>query len=127
GSTINFNGTGSQTITAFNYDNLTSSSTGGRTLASSGTIGIASTFTPGSNTYTTTNSTIAYNGTTALPLPSGFATYYNLTVNNATGASLSGSVTVTATLSLASGTLAVGSNTLTLNGAVSSTGGGLSS
>ena len=49
GSTINFNGAGAQTIPAFNYNNLTSSSTGARTLAGAGTIGVAGTFTPGTN------------------------------------------------------------------------------
>jgi hypothetical protein len=62
GSTINFNGSASQTIPAFNYNNLTSSSSGGRTLASSGTIGVAGIFTPGSNSYTITGSTIDFNG-----------------------------------------------------------------
>ncbi|RYE00558.1 MAG: hypothetical protein EOP50_03580, partial [Sphingobacteriales bacterium] len=50
--TIEFNGGGGQTIPAFNYFNLTSSGSGARTLASSGTVGIASTFTPGGNSYT---------------------------------------------------------------------------
>ena len=59
---IEFNGSGSQTIPAFNYYYLVSSNSGARTLASSGTIGIASSFTPGSNSYTITNSTIEYNG-----------------------------------------------------------------
>src|SRR2546423_576503 len=62
GSTIYFNGSGAQTIPAFNYNNLTSSSSGTRTLANSGTIGIAGTFAPGTNTFTTTGSTIDFNG-----------------------------------------------------------------
>src|SRR5205823_4384750 len=64
GSTVDFNGSGAQTVTAFNYNHLTSSSTGARTLASSGTIGIAGTFTPGTNSYTITGSTIDFNGGT---------------------------------------------------------------
>ena len=48
-NTVDFNGSGSQTISAFNYFNLTSSNTGARVLANTGVIGIASVFTPGTN------------------------------------------------------------------------------
>jgi hypothetical protein len=61
GGIVGFTSTGAQTIPAYNYNDLTSSSTGGRTLAASGTIGVAGTFTPGTNTYTTTGSTVNYN------------------------------------------------------------------
>lgn len=84
GSTINFNGSGSQTIPAFAYNNLTSSNTGARTLANSGIIRIASVFTPGTNVYTITGSTVEYNGAAAQTLPSSFTTYNNLTLNNPT-------------------------------------------
>ncbi len=183
GSTINFNGAGAQTIPAFNYFNLTSSSTGGRTLANAGTIGIAGTFTPGTNAYTITGSTVDFNGTgaqgvaafnynnlttsgnrggAAITFASGnigvagvfnpaatnnsYVTtgntvifngaalqsipvfpYNGLTLNNAAGANLAGSVNVGGALTLTSGVLAVGTNTLTLNGAVSATGGSLTS
>ena len=87
GSTLNFNGAGAQTIPAFNYYNLTSSSTGARTLANSGTIRIAGVFTPGTNAYTITGSTIEYNGSAAQTLPPTFTTYNNLTLNNLTSIS----------------------------------------
>jgi autotransporter-associated beta strand protein len=61
GNTINYNGPDGQTIVAFNYNNL-SSTNNNRTLQSSGNIGIAGTFTPGTGTYTTTGSTVVYNG-----------------------------------------------------------------
>ena len=77
GSTVNFNGAGAQTIPAFGYNNLTSSSTGARTLASSGTVGVAGTFTPGTNAYTVTGSTVDFNGAGAQTIPA-FA-YNNLT------------------------------------------------
>ena len=80
-TTINYNGTGAQTVVAINYNNLTSSSTGARTLASSGTIGVAGTFTPGTNSYTTTGSTIDFNSGTGQSIPS--FTYNNLTVSGA--------------------------------------------
>ena len=53
-------------------------------LANSGVIGIFTTFTPGTHTYTITGSTVEYNSTTAdQALPSsGFNTYNNLTINN---------------------------------------------
>lgn len=63
GGAVNFKGSGDQTIKAINYFNLTSTSTGNRIMANSGTIGIASTFTPGTNAYTFTGSTVDYNGT----------------------------------------------------------------
>lgn len=69
GSTIDFNGLGAQTIPLFNYNNLTSSSTGERTLASSGTIGISGTFTPGTNSYTITGSTVDFNGSGTQIIP----------------------------------------------------------
>src|SRR5262249_11138763 len=62
GSTINYNGAGLQTIAGFNYNNLTSSSSGARVLASSGTIGVAGAFTPGANSYTVAGSTTSFNG-----------------------------------------------------------------
>ena len=77
GSTVNFNGSGAQTVPAFAYNNLTSSSTGARTLASSGTVGVAGAFTPGTNAYTVTGSTVSFNGSGAQTIPA-FA-YNNLT------------------------------------------------
>jgi len=48
GSTVDFNGSGAQTVPAFNYHHLTVTLNGTRTitLAASGTVGIAGTFTP---------------------------------------------------------------------------------
>lgn len=183
GSTIDFNGSGGQTIPAFNYFNLTSSSTGARTLANAGTIGVAGTFTPGTNAYTITGSTVDFNGTgaqgvaafnynnltisgarggNAITLASGNIgvagvfnpsatsntyvttgntvifngslaqnipafTFNGLTLNNAAGASLTGNVIVGGALTLTSGVLAVGTNTLTLNATVTAAAGSLTS
>jgi peptidase C25-like protein len=125
GSTINFNGSGSQTISALNYNNLTSSNSGARTLASSGTIGIAGAFSPGTNSYTVTGSTIEYNGQVAQTLPASFTPYNNLTINNAAGATLSSAVTVNGTLTLAGGNVDAGANTLAISasGSISRTSG----
>ena len=72
GSTIDFKGTGAQTIRAFNYNNLTISgarTTNSITLISAGTIGISGVFNPTAifttGDYITTSNTINYNGTGA--------------------------------------------------------------
>ncbi len=77
GSTINFNGTGAQTVNAFWYNNLTISGAHTAnyiTLASSDTIRIANTFSPTatftSGGYVTTGSTINFNGSGAQTIPS---------------------------------------------------------
>jgi hypothetical protein len=81
GGTVGFIGSIAQTIPAYNYHNLSSSSTGSRTLANSGTIGIAGVFTAGTNTYTTTGSTVNLNGGGAQSIPA--LNYNNLTLSNA--------------------------------------------
>ena len=104
GSTIDINGSGGQTIPAFSYNNLTSSNSGARTLASTGNIRIAALFTPGTNTYTIPGSTIEYNGASAQTLPSTFITYNNLTLNNAAGTTGFAGLTVQALLRVQAGT-----------------------
>jgi hypothetical protein len=79
--TVGFTGVGSQTIPAYNYYNLVSSSTGARVFASTGTIGIANTFIPGINSYTITGSTVSYNGAGAQTIAA--AAYNNLGLDNA--------------------------------------------
>jgi photosystem II stability/assembly factor-like uncharacterized protein len=108
-STIDFNGSGSQTIPAFNYNHLTSSSTGTRTLASSGTVGVAGTFTKGSNTYTITGSTFNYNGTGAQTIVA--MNYNNLTISGSRGAN-----NITLANSGTIGIAATFSNTATFSG-----------
>jgi hypothetical protein len=124
GSTVDFNGTGAQSIPALAYNNLTISGARGSatiTLASSNTIGIFGTFNPSATAvnYTTTGSTVNFNGSSQQSIPA--FTFNNLTLTNAAGANLGGAVTVNSALTLTSGTLGVGSQTLTLNGAVSPT------
>lgn len=123
GNTINFNGAGPQTIPAFNYNNLTSSSTGARTLASSGTIGVAGVFTPGANSYTITGSTVDFNGTGAQTIPafnynnltvSGSRTTNNVTLVNGGTIGIAGDFSPTATFS--SGGYVIANNTVNYNG-----------
>ncbi|MFN7013110.1 MAG: G8 domain-containing protein, partial [Bacteroidia bacterium] len=106
GSTINFNGSGTQTIPAFNYQNLTSSNSGARILQSSGTIGIAGAFTKGTNTYTTTGSTVEFNGSGSQGIP-GF-NYFNLSSSNTGARSIASQIIYIA------GTFTPGSNTYTV-------------
>lgn len=103
GSTIDFNGSGAQTINALNYNNLTISnsriSLPVLTLAS-GTIGIAGTLSytaTGFASVTNTGNTVDFNGTGSQTI-GAFSGYNNLTISGARG---------TATLTLASGTIGV--------------------
>jgi hypothetical protein len=76
--TVNYNqGSAGQAVRAFNYGNLTFSNFD-KTLAPTGTIGIAGTFTPGAAVaHTITGSTINFNGTVAQTVPA--FNYNNLT------------------------------------------------
>ena len=122
GSTVNFNGAGAQTIPAFDYNNLTSSSTGARTLASSGTVGVAGTFTPGTNAYTVTGSTVSFNGSGAQTIPA--FTFNNLTdANTAATVSLTAAATVNGALTVnANAVLDTTTFVLTVNGAYTNNG-----
>src|SRR5581483_7362751 len=102
------------------YGNLTFSNFN-KTLASSGTIGIAGTFTPGSGTCTVTGSTVNYNGTSAQTGPSVAFVYNNLTVSNTAGLTLAADQTVSGVLSL-TGDITTGVNTLFQSGTSSGTG-----
>ncbi len=115
GNTINFNGTVTQTIPVFNYNNLTSSSTGARILSTAGTIGIAGVFTPGTNTYTVTGSTVSFNGSAAQNIPA--FTFYNLVAAGTNTKSLAGNCTVLNDLTINSTLAASASNyNITLGG-----------
>ncbi|MFI5252739.1 MAG: beta strand repeat-containing protein [Bacteroidota bacterium] len=122
GGTINFNGTGAQTIPPFYYNNLTSSSTGARTLSSTGTIYISSVFTPGTNAYTNTGSTINFWPPAAQTIPafnyynfviSGARAAFNVTLANGT-IGIAGSFTNSATFT--TGTYIKTGNTINYNG-----------
>lgn len=110
-STVHFNGTGAQNIPAFNYNNLTSSSTGSRTM--NGTIGISGAFTPGSNSYTIAGSTVNYNGTTSQQVAS--FTYNNLTASGSGTKTLTGNIIVNNNL-LVSGTAILASGMYQITG-----------
>ena len=115
-STVEYSGTGTQTITVQNYGNLASSSTGARILPSGGTIGIAGGFIPGANAYTITGSAIDYNGTgtqTIAPF-----NYYNLTNSSASARVLgtNGVIGIASTFTPGSGAYTVTGSTVNFNG-----------
>lgn len=130
GTNINIQGTNGNdlwtaTILAFKATNTN----GPRTLASSGTIGIAGTFTPGSSTYTVTGSTMNFNGGSTQTVNASF-TYNHLQVkpsaNSVTTNFAAGTVTVNGDLTIGNGTntsVVVNANnastTLTVLGSVS--------
>ena len=123
-SIVDFRGTQSQTIGAYNYGNLVSSSTGARVLASTGTIGIAGVFTPGTNSYNIAGSTVRFNGSNqVVPVFNGSAGYNNLSIAQLSGnAATGGNITVGGTLSLVSGNLDIGNHILTLAGSAAVSG-----
>lgn len=82
----------------------------------------------GTRTYQA-GSTIEYNGLAAQVIGNGFpSSGVNLVVNNPAGVSMNAPLTISSgrSLTLNNGNLNIGANTLTLNGTVSSPGGGIS-
>lgn len=137
-STVNYAGA-AQTIASRQYGNLIASGSAGKTLAGNITVngdltnggsGITgSTYTitllgdwTNNATYTANTSTVFLDGTSAQVLSGSSApSFYNLTLDNTAGVSMSAGVTVTGALSLTTGKLAIGSNTLTISGTLSTT------
>ncbi|GEM_PF-2389452 len=129
--TVHFNGTGAQTIPAFNYSNLTVSgtrTTNNVTLESSGIIGVAGTFTSTSTftsgAYVTTGSHVMFNGASAQST-SPFS-YNNLSINKAGGSlTLLGPVNVGGILTFTNGNIVTDTHmvSITPTGSVSRTSG----
>lgn len=68
GSTVNFNGTSTQTIPEFNFYNLNAIG-GDRILENNGNIGIEGIFTPGAENYTVTGSTVSFISSSSQTIP----------------------------------------------------------
>lgn len=112
GGLVNYNSSSAQTIVAGNYADL-SAAGGNRTLAGSGTIGISGIFTHGAGTYTTTGSTVNFNGSGAQNIPA--LTYENITASGGNTKSAAGNWQVRGTLNIgANTTLALGNYNLLL-------------
>jgi hypothetical protein len=124
-NTVNFNGTGAQTVAARNFYNLTIS--GARagnniTLSNGGTVKINGTFSPvatfSSGNYVTTNNTIEFGGSSAQSIPLlGTATYNNITISGGGTKSLTANTTVgtSGILRFNGGVLELGSYNLTVS------------
>lgn len=112
GGTVEYNGAGSQTIAVKDYYNLTSSGSGARTLGTTGNIGISGTFTPGSNSYTTTGSTIDFNAAGSQTIP--VFTFDNVVFSGSGTKAFSGSTTVNSNMTISgSAVVNLGTNTST--------------
>ncbi|MDV6166925.1 LamG domain-containing protein [Flavobacterium sp. DG1-102-2] len=132
-NTVNFNGSGAQTINAITYNNLIFSTGGTKTAAGAITvnnditIGTGTTFTAGNfthsiynnwynnGTFTAGSGTVQILGTQNSVI-SGATTFNILTINTtsaAVGVTLLNNVTV-ATVNMTSGTMYTGANTLTM-------------
>jgi len=113
-STVYFTNGSSTTIPALNYYNLDGTG-GARTLASSGTIGIAGTFTPGAGAYTITGSTIHFNGSSEQTIPA--LNYHNL---NATGGDRVldpiGTISISGVFTPGAGAFTITTSTVDFNG-----------
>lgn len=107
--TIAYAGAGAQNIAGLNYYNLSSTNGGARTL--NGTIGIANIFTPGTGSYTTTGSTIDFNGTNQTI---NTFTYNNLSLSNS-GTKTPAGATLTANDLTISGSAILAGNNKTIN------------
>lgn len=129
-SWVVYSSTAAQTIAAQNYGNLKSTNTGARTLAATGIVGVATDFISGTNTYTTTGSTVEFNGTSDQSLSGGLGSstnsLNNLNINNSgtavtNGLTLSGNVTVAGVVNMKEGQLFLNGKTLVVsNSAVGS-------
>jgi hypothetical protein len=101
----------------------------GATLAGTNatTINVSGTWT-NNGTFTANGNTVNFNGGSLQTIGGTNATTFsNLTINNASGVNLGNSETVGNTLTLTSGALGVGTNTLILNGGISFASGSLTS
>ena len=135
GNSVTYSGSAAQTIKAGTYYNLTANNSTGFTLGGSITVSNQLTLTSGAfpvgaNTLTLNGpeiagtptllttiatSSLSYGGSsTGIIIPSTVASLTNLTINNASGISLSSSISMSGTFTLTSGVVTLGSNTLTM-------------
>ncbi len=98
-------------------------SVGANTLSLNGSINRTSGFVDASNAA----ATIVFGGSSSQNIPASTfsGNIANLTLNNVSGLSTSQNLTILSGLSLTSGTLTVGANTLTLNGSINQTTGNI--
>jgi len=102
-----FGGSGAVTVGG-SFTNTGSYSAGSATTTLTGNFSNSGTFTASTGTW-------VFSGSSAQSF-TGVTSFNNLTLNNAAGLTLNNDITVSATLTLTTGTLSVGIHTLTLNG-----------
>ena len=120
--TVNYNGSVAQTITALNYYNLTVSLNGTRTITLAGNTGVANSFSPAASTtsYTTTGSTINFNGSGGQTIPA--FSFNNITVSGGNTKTAGGSINIVGDLTLgANTTLELGTNNIILKSSATAT------
>src|SRR3972149_6405729 len=111
-NTVSYGAAGAQSIFVTDYHHLTLTGSGTKTFGS-GTTRIAGTFDVigGAVADATTNSTtVEFNGTSSQAVYG--LSYYNVTINNANGVTLDGTLTVTNTLTLTNGVVTTGTDIL---------------
>ncbi|UZJ63898.1 T9SS type A sorting domain-containing protein [Sphingobacterium sp. KU25419] len=112
GSTIDFNSSGAQNIAAFNYNNLILDNAGIKTF-NNGTSGIAGTLTIAGTAIAdaiTNSATISYNGSTNQSVTD--IPYYNLDATSSGGIVTLMDATIGNNLSVTTGTMSIGTNTI---------------
>ncbi|MEX1274536.1 MAG: hypothetical protein WEB62_01295 [Bacteroidota bacterium] len=125
GNTVVYGASGVQDIVVADYSNLTLAGSNAKTFGS-GTTRIAGAFdvTGGATADALSNNpTLEFNGSIAQAVEG--LSYYRVTINNAAGISLTGTMTVTDLLTLTDGTIGTGSNSVIIasGGTVSRTSG----
>ena len=126
--TVNINAT--TTINDFTISAGTLTGGGGNCgQATTFTLNLKGNWANNGGTFAAGGGTVVFNGTSGAQTIGGAVqtTFNNLTINNSSGVNLSNSETTGGTLTLTSGALGVGTNTLTLNGAVAFTSGTITS
>ncbi|MBS4028932.1 MAG: InlB B-repeat-containing protein [Ignavibacteriales bacterium] len=126
-TTIDYSGSGAQTIPAGTYFNLTLGGSGTKTTTGvtvNGTLSMQGTATATTAPTYGAGAVLEYKSTSAQTTSAEFlATLANVVIDNASGVTLDASKTVTGTLTLTSGYISTGANTLTASGTVSRTNG----
>lgn len=123
-STVEYNGSGAQTVGAQTYGNLTINNASG--VSSSGAVTIAGATTALTSGTYTTNSSLTFNGTAAQTIAgSGSITCSStgtITMSNAAGVTTSSAMTISGTITVSAGTFTTGATTITLTSTAGNTG-----
>lgn len=107
--TVNYTGNAAQTVRGVNYNHLTFSGTGAKTLQTAATIGIAGNFTRGTMTVTRgATNVVLFNGTTQVMTGSAVA-FSGVTLNN-TSLTIPADVTINTTLTFNAGNIITAAN-----------------